>query len=239
MGHPALLTSVYDRSTMPKRIRRTNAALFLDKLIDFSIDGIKPIGNIKLRAALRWDEAKYNRIRADLIRDEEILPGKGFGGSVRLVKLPTKKSLRVFVSYSHVDELIKTELLKHLEPLRKLGLIDTWHDRQIKAGEDWGKKIDSGIEDADVILLIVSIDFINSNYCYDIELERALARHADGEAVVIPIIARSCMWKIAPFAKLQAVPKDAKPLALWANLDEALSAVAASIRDTVETILNR
>jgi hypothetical protein len=85
----------------------------------------------------------------------------------------------------------------------------------------------------------VSIDFINSSYCYDIELQRALEKHAAKEAVVIPIIARSCMWQTAPFATIQAVPKDAKPLALWPNLDAALSAVAESIRETAESVLER
>jgi len=222
---------------MTRRVRRTNTELFLDKLIDYSAGELKLISNKSLRGTLGWGESKYNRVRAELIRDGEIMPGRGFGGTVRLAKTPTKRSLKVFISYCHVDEALKTELLKHLEPLRRMGLVETWHDRQIKAGDEWSKKISVNLEEADLILLVISIDFINSNYCYDIELDRALEKHAKKEATVIPIIARSCMWKNAPFAKLQAVPKDGKPIALFENLDEALSGVAVSIQDTAETML--
>jgi TIR domain len=222
-----------------KRTRRTNAELFLDKLVELSDNSLRPIGNKTVCKELGWDEEKYVRVRTELVRSGQILPGRGFGGSVRLKIASAPNALKLFISYCHADETLKTELLKHLEPLRRLQLIDTWHDRQIKAGEDWGKKISSNLEVADLIILIVSIDFINSNYCYDVELERALERHLAGEAVVIPLIARSCMWKTAPFANLQALPKDAKPISLWPDRDDALSAVAASIKDTVEAILDR
>lgn len=222
-----------------KRTRRTNAELFLAKLAELSDNSLRLIGNKTVCKALGWDEEKYSRIRTELVRSGQILPGRGFGGSVRLKVASAPNALKLFISYCHADETLKTELLKHLEPLRRLQLIDTWHDRQIKAGEDWGKKISSNLEVADLIILIVSIDFINSNYCYDVELERALERHLAGEAVVIPLIARSCMWKTAPFANLQALPKDAKPISLWPDRDDALSAVAASIKDTVEAILDR
>jgi hypothetical protein len=211
--------------------------LFLDKLAELSNSSLRPISNRTLSEALGWEQSKYQRVRAELLQGARIFPAKGFGGSVKLAALPTKKALNLFVSYCHADEIVKTELLKHLEPLRRLQLIETWHDRQIKAGEDWGNKISVNLERADIIVLVVSIDFINSKYCYDIELDRALERHTAREAVIIPLIARSCMWHTAPFSKIQAVPKDGKPLALWPNLDDALSAVAESIRETAVGIL--
>ena len=224
---------------MAARKRRTDKELFVDKLGSVSGGKLSPVSNQALRKALGWEPVKYERIRKDLITQAQILPAKGFGGSVKLAALPSKKKLNLFVSYCHADEEVKLELLKHLEPLRKLELLDTWSDRQIKAGEDWGHKISGNLEKADIIVLVVSIDFINSTYCYDIELARALERHAAKEALVIPVIARSCMWYITPFAKIQALPKDAKPLALWPNLDDALSKVAESIQETAMSILGR
>ena len=126
---------------------------------------------------------------------------------------------------------------KHLEPLKRLGLIEAWHDRKLKAGDEWDKSISSNLESADVILLLVSIDFINSKYCYDREMYRALERHNEGRAVVIPVILRDCLWQTAEFANLQAVPQDGKPVCSWSDRDEALTKVAQSIRQRVETII--
>jgi hypothetical protein len=86
--------------------------------------------------------------------------------------------------------------------------------------------------------LHISIDFINSSYCYDIELERAVERHAAGEARVIPIILRPCMWHQTPFSKLQALPKDARAVSLWADRDEVLVSVAEGIRAVAEQLLS-
>jgi hypothetical protein len=113
-----------------------------------------------------------------------------------------------------------------LEPLRRLKLIEAWHDRKIKPGEEWDKSISINLEKADIILLLISIDFINSSFCYDIELERAIERQATKEAEVIPIILRNCMWQQTSFGKLQALPKDARPVSLWADRDDALVNVA-------------
>ena len=84
----------------------------------------------------------------------------------------------------------------------------------LKPGEDWGKRISDNLEKADIILLLVSIDFINSSYCYDIELDRAIERHTNGESVVIPVILRCYMWKSTPFGTIQAVSKDGRPVSL-------------------------
>ena len=199
----------------------------------------KLVSNKALRESLGWEEQKYLRIKGDLSSRGEIINGRGYGGSVGLATAPGSKALKAFVSYSHEDEALKVELLKHLEPLRKLHIIETWHDRKIKAGDDWDKQVSANLEAADLILLIVSIDFINSSYCYDVELEKALERHASGSAVVVPIIARSCMWKTAPFASIQAVPKDGRPIALWTNRDEALADISESIRVTAEGLLEK
>lgn len=194
------------------------------------------IGNIRLRDALGWDEAKYNRIKLQLRNLNSIIAGTGKGGSVGLADAPGTTALRLFVSYSHADEALKNDILKHIEPLKQLNLVESWHDRKLLAGEDWEKSISNNLENADIILLLVSIDFINSKYCFDIELERALERHAQQEATVIPVILRNCLWQYTSFGKIQALPKDAKAVCAWSDRDEALANVADGIRVVAEQI---
>lgn len=195
--------------------RRTNAEIFLDKLLQLSGDESKPISNATLRDSLCWGIDRYERTKERLVDENLVKVGRGPGGTVRPAFPSDSAALTLFISYAHSDEKLKIALVKHLEPLRRMKLIDTWHDGMLKAGDEWEQEISENLEMADIILLLVSIDFINSEYCYDIELEQALERHANGEAVVIPIILRSCMWQHTPFAKLQALPKEAKAVALW------------------------
>lgn len=136
----------------------------------------------------------------------------------------------VFFSYSHVDEGLRDQLEKHLSPLRRQGMVETWHDRRIGAGHEFGDAIDEHVDSADIILLLVSPDFLASDYCYDREMMRAMARHEAGEATVIPVILRACLWHDAPFGKLNAAPTDGRPITLWPDRDQALTEVAKAIR---------
>ncbi|MCI0391150.1 MAG: TIR domain-containing protein [Acidobacteria bacterium] len=145
---------------------------------------------------------------------------------------PTKP-IDVFFSYAHEDEELRRKLENHLSSLRHEGIIRSWHDRDIKAGDEWKKKIDEHLETASIILLLISADFLASNYCYDIEMKRAIARHDAGEARVIPIILRPVDWQVTLFGKLQALPKDGKAVTAWANRDEAFQNIAAGIRRVV------
>ena len=122
----------------------------------------------------------------------------------------------------------------HLAALKKQGVIETWHDRRILAGDDIDKSISPHIEKDEIILLLVSSDFIASDYCYDIEMKGALERHEQGTAKVIPIILRPCDWKKAPFGKLKAIPQDGKPVTKWTDLDEAYLNITESIREAAE-----
>ena len=141
--------------------------------------------------------------------------------------------VEVFCSYSHKDEEWKDRLETHLSGLRRQHLIALWSDRKIQPGDEWKGQIDEHLNNADIILLLISADFVASRYCYDIEMTRALERHANREAKVIPISLRPFDWDGLPFAKLQALPKDAKPITTWANQDEAFVDVARGIRETV------
>src|ERR1041384_3042982 len=110
-------------------------------------------------------------------------------------KPPPVGAVEIFCSYAHLDENLRAELERHLSPLRREGKIKSWFDRMIKAGTDWRGKIDEHLNSADIILLLISADFIHSDYCYDIEMARALERQSKGEAHVIPVILRPCAWE--------------------------------------------
>ena len=144
--------------------------------------------------------------------------------------------MEVFFWSSHRDEALRNELEKHLTMLRRQGVISSWHDRRITAGTEWSGAIDEHVESARVILLLVSADFLHSEYCYDIEMRRALERQTAGEARVIPVIVRSVDWTGAPFAHLQALPTDARPITSWTNPDEAFTDVARGLRRAVQEL---
>jgi hypothetical protein len=140
----------------------------------------------------------------------------------------------IFFSYSHEDELYRDQLEKHLSMLKRQGLIDGWHDRRILAGTDFAQEIDAKLEQANVVLLLVSASFLASDYCYGVEMKRAVERHEAGEARVIPVIVRPCDWHSAPFGQLLAAPRDGKAITTWSNVDEAYADVARQVREVVE-----
>jgi len=150
-------------------------------------------------------------------------------------------AIKVFYSYAHQDEYLREELEKHLMTLKRGGLITTWYDRKITAGMGWPREIDIHLNIADIILFLISPDFVASDYCYDIEVKRALERHEAGEAIVIPVILRPVYWGNTPFSKLQALPKDGKPIYKSGRYsrDKAFLDVALGIQEVVEVINKR
>lgn len=141
---------------------------------------------------------------------------------------------RLFFSYAHEDEALRDELEKYLIMLKRQGLIEAFHDRAIIAGDEIDKVIDAELDKADIILFLVSPDFLASDYCYDIEMQRAMERHEAGEARVIPVILRPCDWHGAPFGKLRATPNDGEPVIKWVTLDDAFLNITKDIRKAVE-----
>lgn len=119
--------------------------------------------------------------------------------------------VKIFFCYAHEDELLLNKLRTHLKPLQRMGLIDIWYDRDISAGSNWEKVISKQLNSAQIILLLVSPDFMASDYCYGIEMQRALQRNEQGEAQVIPVILRQVYWQ-GLLGELQALPKDGVPI---------------------------
>ncbi len=148
-------------------------------------------------------------------------------------------AINIFVSYSHVDENYRKELEKHLSILRRSGIIRDWHDRQIRPGEEWELTIDQHLRSADVILLLISPDFVASEYCWGNEMSLAMDFHENGSATVVPILIRPIDFDGAPFAKLQMLPKDARPVALWSSHDEAWAHVTGALRKMIDEILQK
>ena len=141
---------------------------------------------------------------------------------------------RLFFSYSHKDEDLRDQLETHLSTLKRQGLLETWHDRRITAGDEIDSAIMGELERADIILFLVSPDFIASDYCYDMEVRRALERHEQREARTIPVILRPCDWHPTPFGKLLGTPTDGKAITRWPDRDEAFLGVTLAIRKAVE-----
>ncbi len=143
--------------------------------------------------------------------------------------------VKVFFCYAHEDEYLLEKLKTQLKPLLRQGLIDVWYDRDISAGAEWEQEIRRHLNTADIILLLVSPDFMDSEYCYSTEMKGAIERHERGEARVIPIILRPVYWQ-GVLSKLQALPKDARPVVsqYWHSLDDAFFDIAENIRKVVE-----
>ena len=143
---------------------------------------------------------------------------------------------KVFISYSHNDTDLRDKLEQHLSLLKRNQVIEVWHDRRIEPGQEFEKEIDLHVETDDIIILLVSSAFIDSDYCHNREMMRAMERHNAGEAIVIPVILRPCYWRGAKFGKLLATPTDGRAVTSYSNPDEALVEVAHAVLKAAERV---
>ncbi len=148
-------------------------------------------------------------------------------------------AFEVFISYAHEDQALLKELEKHLATLKRQNIIASWYDGNIMPGTEWESQIMERLNSAQIILLLVSADFINSDFCYSIEMEQALARQEADQARVIPIILRPVDLKGTPFAKLQALPTGGKPVTRWSTHDDAFLNVVQGIRKAIDDLTNK
>ncbi|MFT3663922.1 TIR domain-containing protein [Piscinibacter sp.] len=155
------------------------------------------------------------------------------------VAAPPARGVLAFISYAHADEELRAKLRVHLAALEREGLIQAWDDREILAGDAWADEIDARLNRADLVLLLVSADFINSKYCYGKELVRALERNADPKdrAIVIPIILRPCDWQKSRFAHLQALPTGGRPMPDWPTPDHYFTDVVKGLRECLQKLI--
>jgi len=154
--------------------------------------------------------------------------------------MPDNYPVKLFYSYSHQDEILRDKLETNLKLLQRQNVISGWHDRKIGIGKEWENSIDENLKTSDIILLLVSADFLASDYCFDTEVKIAMEQHKEGKAVVIPISLRPCDTGEADskvdFMRLQGLPKDFKPVTKWDDQDEAFTEIAKGIRKVAENI---
>ncbi len=148
----------------------------------------------------------------------------------------THAPISVFCSFAPADEPLLLKLEVHLSLLKRQKLISTWHNRQIVPGTDWAQAIDTHLNSASVVLLLISSDLLASDYCYGVEMQRALQRHQAHEARVIPILLRPVDWHDVPFAHLQPLPTNAHPITTWSSQDEAFADVVTGLRRAIEEV---
>jgi hypothetical protein len=144
--------------------------------------------------------------------------------------------VEVFISYSLGDENLLKELLLHLAVLKREGAISIWYDRLVTPGNEWVEEIDERFNQAQIIILLISPSYLASDYCYDIEMPKALERHISNTARLIPVILRSSDWMQTPFSKLQVLPENGKPLTSWDNRDEGFTDIVKGIKKVVSSI---
>ncbi|QUY40967.1 SUMF1/EgtB/PvdO family nonheme iron enzyme [Acaryochloris marina] len=154
--------------------------------------------------------------------------------------------IKVFISYSHQDEGLRNELVGHLSGLVQYEkLIEIWHDRKIPAGSNWEQNIDSHLEEADIILFLVSSDFIRSPYCQGVEVKHALKCDQDKTVRAIPIFVRPSLYESTPLRSLQGLPRNATPVSssdrqtpssrdgLWLEVVREIGQIAREIQDQI------
>jgi internalin A len=205
----------------------------LTEFPEFSVD-YKKLVALEKQAVATFPEVIDERVIT--VQVDELLNGVDLEHQRKDSLKALAQAKAIFFSYSHKDESLRDELETHLKLLQRQGIISVWHDRKILPGTEWDGEIDVNLERAKIILLLISADFIASDYCWDKEVKRALERHEKDEAVVLPIALRKCDWKGAPFSKLQGLPKDLTPVTSYKDRDAAWTDVATGIRAVAENI---
>lgn len=148
-------------------------------------------------------------------------------------KTPMPPKAQIFISYSHKDKKYLQKLLTHLSALKRSEQVEEWSDRNIDAGQEWAKEIDTSMQTADVILLLVSASFLNSDYCYSLEGKYALERHRAKNACVIPVLLRPVVWEDTPLHDLQAVPRGLRAIQSWGDDDAAFVNVIQELKTAI------
>lgn len=159
--------------------------------------------------------------------------------NIRENKGMNDKKVKVFLSYSHADEEFKEKLDIHFAPLkRNEEKVETWNDRKLIPGTQFDEEIKKHLNEDDIIILLISADFINSDYCYEVEMKTALERMENSEAVVIPVIVRPCLWKKTPLGSIQALPKDGNPISKYQDSDDAYVEIVESVSNIIDSLID-
>lgn len=145
----------------------------------------------------------------------------------------------IFFSYSHEDEMERRTLEKWLKYLQTYGLAKLWSDRQIPAGQVWNEELNEKLNEATIVLFLITNNFMGSEFIYNEEMPRAIANYNDEKSVCIPVLLKDCDWQFYPYQHLQALPKDALPVTQWTRPDSAYKDIQEKVRTTLEMIKNQ
>ena len=148
----------------------------------------------------------------------------------------SSEPLKLFYCYAHEDKTLRDELDAHLSLMKRQKLVTVWYDREIIAGTNWEHEIDTHLSEAHIVLLLVSARFLSSDYCYGIEMHKALQRDKAGTARVVPILLRPVDWEDAPFSHLQILPTEARPVTKWSDPNEAFEDITKELRKVVKEL---
>lgn len=148
-----------------------------------------------------------------------------------------RQEIKLFYCYAREDKDLRDKFERSLSGLKRYYRLGNWYDREILAGQEWEKAIAEQLNSADIIFLLISNDFMASDYCYGIEMQRALERHAEGSCLVIPILLRPTHWEGEPFGKLQLLPTDARPITRWPDRDDAFQDVVREVSRAIKEII--
>jgi TIR domain-containing protein len=163
--------------------------------------------------------------------------GKGCGSGIHVDSANSAgRRCRVFVSYARVDERYRKRLNVHLAPLVRAGLIDVWSDRTIAAGADWERDIQRELATADIVILLVTPNFVASEHCFERELPEAMRRHAEEGLRILPVLVKSVDLVNLPIGRFQGLPTDLRPISAWRETDDAWLQVAAGVRRAAEEV---
>ncbi len=144
--------------------------------------------------------------------------------------------VKIFIAYARLDVAYLQQVRKYLHPLERRKIIQVWYDGEIASGEPWEQHIKDNLQSAQIILLLVSANSLYSEYFYDKEMKKALERHENKEAIVIPIILDDCMWEHTELGRLQALPQDGEPIEDWVRPSKAYKNVAEGILERVKKL---
>jgi serine protease AprX len=147
-----------------------------------------------------------------------------------------RRAASLFCSYAHEDVKLREQFERSISHLMQERLIEVWHDGEIVPGKEWRAEIDRALAVADLIILLVSPDFMQSPFINEVELKRAIERHQTGKARVVPVILRP-VSTLGALAKLEALPRKAKPLTTWKNRDSAWVDVAQGLERVLKDML--
>src|SRR2546421_6385123 len=165
-------------------------------------------------------------------------PGQAMFDVVKMLHIQEDvMAYEVFISYSHQDQALRQKLDNHLANLKRQNIITSWYDGDITSGTEWQLQIIEHLNNAQIILLLISDDFMASDFCYSIEMYTAIVRHDANQVRVIPIILRPVDWKGAPFEKIQALPNGGKPVTNWPNQDDAFVDIVLGIRKAIDDLI--